>query len=91
MASGDVFRIAITSRCRKEIKKSPKHIQGKVEEALAEIAVNPYHGEHIKAMQGQYAGYYRYRIGNYRLIYEIREKQIMVIAVKFGARGDVYK
>ncbi|MBT8421469.1 MAG: type II toxin-antitoxin system RelE/ParE family toxin [Gammaproteobacteria bacterium] len=34
---------------------------------------------------------YRLRIGQYRLIYEIIEDELVVLIVKIGARGDVYQ
>ncbi len=30
-------------------------------------------------------------IGGYRLIYEVYEQEIVVVAIDFGPRGDVYK
>lgn len=45
----------------------------------------------MKPLKGQLRGLYRYRIGDYRLIYGIDEAKVLVIAVGLGARGDVYK
>ncbi len=59
-------------------------------EKIEEIA----HGEdqnlNIIAMQGE-ENAYRLRVGNYRVIYEIRDNELVLVVVKVGARGDVYK
>ncbi|MCK5585575.1 type II toxin-antitoxin system RelE/ParE family toxin [Candidatus Bipolaricaulota bacterium] len=34
---------------------------------------------------------YRIRQGNYRILYEIQDDVLLVIVVKVGSRGDVYK
>ena len=34
---------------------------------------------------------YRLRQGNYRIIYEINDKEVVVIVVKVGHRKDVYR
>ena len=34
---------------------------------------------------------YRIRQGNYRIIYEINDKEVVVIVVKVGHRKDVYR
>nr|VFJ65603.1 MAG: mRNA-degrading endonuclease RelE, toxin component of the RelBE toxin-antitoxin system [Candidatus Kentron sp. DK] len=45
---------------------------------------------YVKKMQG-FDAVYRLRIGQYRLIYEIIEGDLVVLIIKFGPRGDVYR
>lgn len=35
-------------------------------------------------------GFYRYRFSDYRVIYQIREKELVVLVVKVGHRREVY-
>jgi mRNA interferase RelE/StbE len=35
--------------------------------------------------------FYRIRIGDYRVIYSIEDKRLLVLVVKVGHRGDVYE
>jgi mRNA interferase RelE/StbE len=51
-------------------------------------ADDPY--DAAKALTGRWAGYWRYRVGAYRVICKIRNKELVVMAVKAGHRGDVY-
>ena len=46
-----------------------------------------------KPLRGVFSGYWRLRVGKYRVIYEIIKHQVMVIVVKVGQRKDdlVYK
>jgi len=34
---------------------------------------------------------YRLRVGDYRIVYEIRDKELLVLVVKVGHRKDVYR
>lgn len=43
-----------------------------------------------KPLRGKLGGLYRYRIGDYRVVYEIRQKHVQIIVVKVGHRKDVY-
>ena len=44
-----------------------------------------------KALRGTLSKYWRYRIGDYRLIVEIEDDQLKIIAFEFAHRSSVYK
>ena len=37
------------------------------------------------------AGYWRYRIGDYRVIVEIRDRALVLIAIGLGHRSEIYR
>lgn len=45
----------------------------------------------IKPMQGAGEHLYRLRIGQYRLIYQIVDQELVIFLMTAGSRGDVYK
>ena len=91
MEAGNVYKVEITKTCRKQIERSPRHIQNAVEKAITKIAANPCSQTGIKALTGEWDGFYRYRLGNYRIIYQVNNDIVTVILVAFGSRGDIYK
>lgn len=42
-------------------------------------------------MQGDGDSVYRLRIGEYRLIYQVHEGELIIFLITAGSRGDVYK
>lgn len=44
-----------------------------------------------KALKGEFRGFWRYEIGNFRLICDIQDDICRVLAIKVGHRKDVYK
>lgn len=44
-----------------------------------------------KALQGNLNKYWRYRIGNYRVIVDIKDKDLIVYIIKIEHRNKVYK
>lgn len=44
-----------------------------------------------KALKGRLSEYWRYRIGNYRLIVEIKDYNFIIIVVQVAHRQDIYK
>jgi mRNA interferase RelE/StbE len=44
-----------------------------------------------KALQGNLKGLWRYRVGHYRLIVQIKDAELVVFVVEVGHRKDIYK
>ena len=43
-----------------------------------------------KALSANLKGYWRYRIGDYRLLVEIRDEELIIVAISIAHRSDVY-
>jgi len=43
-----------------------------------------------KALNGERTGTWRYRIGDYRVIVQIQDEKLIVLALEVGHRRDVY-
>jgi mRNA interferase RelE/StbE len=43
------------------------------------------------ALEGELAGLWRYRVGDYRVICEIYDDQLRVLAVRIGHRRHIYR
>jgi mRNA interferase RelE/StbE len=44
-----------------------------------------------KSLKGRLREYWRYRVGNYRVICDIQDEKLVVLAVSIGDRKDVYE
>ena len=82
----------ITDQFMSSIKKHDKKIQGRILEAITKITLSPktIMGDTIKPLTGDLEGYWRYRIGDYRLIYKPVEKLSEILLISFSSRGSVY-
>ena len=45
---------------------------------------------HGKALVGNHAGEWRYRIGDYRVICIIKDEELIVLAIEIGHRREIY-
>lgn len=80
------YRIEIDKKAVKFIAKQPKPQRERLFKAIYKL---PDMGD-IKQMQG-YLGYYRLRVGDYRVIYTVNGDVLLVRVVEIGNRGDIYK
>ncbi len=46
---------------------------------------------HGKGLSGDKSGYWRYRVGDYRILADIRDDEIIIIIVEIGHRREIYK
>jgi mRNA interferase RelE/StbE len=44
-----------------------------------------------KALRGPLGEFWRYRVGEYRIICELLDKQLRILVVRVGARKDIYR
>jgi len=59
----------------KKEKKLPKQIKDRIAEAVKQILTDPYRGV---LLLGDLKGLWRHRVGDYRIIYEINEREKVV-------------
>lgn len=87
------WAIAFTPTFQKSIANIDKKIQGRILMVILELAQNPLIllGDTIKPLAGEKKGLWRYRLGDYRLIYEPDEKTLKVVLLEFAARSSVYE
>lgn len=76
----------------KAISSLDKKTQGRILEALARITEAPITmvGDTVKPLTGNAKGIWRYRIGDYRLLYDPNLSDRHITLLSFGPRGDVY-
>lgn len=76
------------------IKGGNKRIKDQVEQATAEISVDSYRNRpkaDIKLISSREDAVYRIRIGKYRMIYEVNEKEKKIDVTMIFIRGEGYK
>lgn len=86
------YKIVFTERAKKQLKKIDKHtvalIIGWLEKNI-EGCENP--RIHGKGLTANRLGEWRYRIGDYRVICEIRDEEIVILVLEVGHRRNIYK
>ncbi len=61
-----------------------------VRQKLGTIAKDPY-AKHTNAKKLQGRDGYRLRVGDWRVIYEIQNDQLVILVLKVASRGEVYR
>jgi mRNA interferase RelE/StbE len=73
---------------RRQMKRLPREIQMRIIERVEELASNP-RPAGVKKLVSE-DNLYRVRVGEYRAVYQIRDRELVVLIVKVGHRREVY-
>jgi mRNA interferase RelE/StbE len=57
---------------------------------LDQIAEDPY-AQYANVTKLQNRAGYRLRVGDWRVIYDVQEHQLVILVIKVGSRGDIYR
>ena len=60
----------------------------RVTRALEDVECDPFQG---KLLKGELRSLYSYRVGDYRIIYQIRRHELIVLIIDVGHRRDIYR
>jgi mRNA interferase RelE/StbE len=80
------YNITIKSSALKYIEKQGVPTIKRIMAAIDTLENNPYAGKLLKNHDAQY----RLRVGNYRILYDVYDTELIVDVVKVGPRGYVY-
>lgn len=85
------FKIAETKTFQRVKAQLDAKIYAKVVNIVyPQLRKNPFYGTNMKKLKGEFDGYYRYRIGNYRLFYLIDNDKIIVAIVDLKHKQNAY-
>jgi mRNA interferase RelE/StbE len=66
-----VYKIRLTAKANKVYSEANTILKKKIAKCLKILQETPKNYPQIKALKGEFAGKYRFRIGDYRVIYSI--------------------
>ena len=81
------YRILFTKHAAATVKKLPKEIKERIEVSLRRIQTRPYN--FIDKLVSQ--PYYKFRVGDYRIILDIIDEDLIILIVEVGHRNKIYK
>lgn len=87
-----MYKLKISKRFDKQLRKIDKTMRERIalwlKTHLVECEILHLWG---KALTGNLDNYWRYRIADFRIIVEIRDKELLVIALEIGHRSKIYE
>lgn len=85
------YRVETTTRFDREFRKLDRYTQRMIKAWIVKNLIDcddP--RQHGKGLTANRSGQWRYRIGDYRLICEIEDDALIILAMSIGHRREVY-
>ncbi|WP_405330155.1 type II toxin-antitoxin system RelE/ParE family toxin [Ruminobacter sp.] len=86
------YSVLFTQKAKKQLSKLDRNTAKLIASWLKknlEGCVNP--RIHGKALVANKAGQWRYRVGDYRILAEIRDEEVIILVLQIGHRREIYK
>ena len=85
-----IHKIEFTKAAEKQLESIPHADQRKIANKIEKLAANPFPPGYEK-LSGSSDAVYRIRQGDYRILYSLLEKKIIVLILKIAHRREVYR
>ncbi len=82
------YRVILPKSVQKELDRLPDEVVTRILARLTELEANPRPAD-VKKLKGRNA--WRTRVGDYRIIYEIHDRELQILLVTVGHRREIYR
>ena len=82
------YRLLYLPGGARDLAGLPAGVAQRARRALERLAEQPRAG---KPLHGELSPWWSFRVGDYRIVYEIREREIVVLVVMVGHRREIYE
>lgn len=86
-----MYEIRLSRKAQQVYEKADKPLARKLNRCFDQLTQNPHTHPNIKRLRGELSGYFRYRVGDWRVVYEVHEDQVIVIIVMIAHRRTIYR
>jgi mRNA interferase RelE/StbE len=86
-----MYKLFFEKEAKKEFLNLPVNIKQIIKEKLGLLCENPILLKHnIKPLKGQYKGLKRLPVGSYRVIFQEKAKELIIIIIRTSSRKNAY-
>lgn len=86
-----MYDLVFLKSAEKEFKKLDFVVQKTIKEKLILLTTNPdLLKSNIKALKGEHKGKFRLRVNQYRVVFQIKDEELIIVVIRIGHRKEVY-
>jgi mRNA interferase RelE/StbE len=86
-----MYEVVLSAQTQKIYVSANQALAKKIARCFEQLEQSPRYHPNIKPLKGDLAGYYRYRIGDYRVIYQVDDETNQVLVSTIVHRREAYE
>lgn len=86
-----MYEIRLTHDAQKSYRAAEGTLVKRLHRCFDQLRRNPHEHSNIKRLKGPLAGYWRYRVGDWRVVYRIDDDNRAVVVILVVHRSKAYR
>lgn len=85
-----MYEVVLSSKAKQFFEDAAGSIQRKLDRCFDALKKDPRRHSNIKPLSGPLSGYFRFRAGDYRVVYRIDDERSVVSVERIAHRREAY-
>ncbi len=85
-----MYKVTYKKKAEQALSKLPHNLARRIRGKVDKIALNPY-AQHNNVTKLRDRPGYRLRVGDWRVVYDINDGELIILVLKIAPRGKVYR
>lgn len=86
-----MYDLVLTREAQKFYQKAEPSLTRRLNRCFDQLRQTPYDHPNIKRLRGALAGYWRYRVGDWRVVYEVDQDSHLITILLIVHRSKAYQ
>jgi mRNA interferase RelE/StbE len=86
-----MYKVELSREAQRFYERCDEPVSKKLIRCFRALEIDPRAGNNVKALKGPFAGAYRYRVGDLRVVYTINDQAVTIFVITIAKRSDVYE
>jgi mRNA interferase RelE/StbE len=85
------FEVRLLATARRSLDRLPADARRRVVRALRGLEIDPRRSGATRLVEQDHEPVWRIRVGDYRVLYQVRDEALVVLILRIGLRREVYR
>ena len=85
------YEVFLTREAQRFYEEAEASLVRRLNRCFRYLKENPYEHPNIKRLKGPLSGYFRYRVGDWRVVYSVDEQKRLVVVLLIAHRSKAYE
>jgi len=86
-----MFEVLLSPPAGRYFDNADSSLHKRLERCFQQLRLDPYRHNNIKRLTGEFLGLFRFRVGDWRVVYRVDHSARRIVVIDIGHRRDVYE